>query len=70
MINKYLQIYILAQVSYKLFKQFIIPKILVQLWAQIKYCTINYSPTDAIPTLSWWWGLSAPETLGAMTAVA
>jgi hypothetical protein len=27
-------------------------------------------PTDAIPTLSWWWGLSAPETLRALPAVA
>jgi hypothetical protein len=27
-------------------------------------------PTDAIPTLLWWWGLSAPETLRAIPAVA
>jgi hypothetical protein len=27
-------------------------------------------PTDDIPTLSWWWGLSAPKTLRAMPAVA
>jgi hypothetical protein len=27
-------------------------------------------PTDATPTLSWWWGLSAPETHRAMPAVA
>jgi hypothetical protein len=35
--------------------------------------TNNYTfniPTDAIPTLSWWWGLSAPETLRAIPAVA
>jgi hypothetical protein len=28
------------------------------------------APTDAIPTLSWWWGFSAPETLRAIAAVA
>jgi hypothetical protein len=28
------------------------------------------NPTDDIPTLSWWWGLSAPETLRAISAVA
>jgi hypothetical protein len=27
-------------------------------------------PTDGVSTLSWWWGLSAPETLRAMPAVA
>jgi hypothetical protein len=27
-------------------------------------------PTDGILALSWWWGLSAPETLRAMPAVA
>jgi hypothetical protein len=27
-------------------------------------------PTDGVSTLSWWWGLSAPETLRAMAAVA
>jgi hypothetical protein len=26
--------------------------------------------TIVIPTLSWWWGLSAPETLRAILAVA
>jgi hypothetical protein len=32
----------------------------------------NKSPhlIDAIPTLSWWWGLGAPETLRAIPAVA
>jgi hypothetical protein len=29
-----------------------------------------YLPTDVVSTLSWWWGLSAPETLRAMPAVA
>jgi hypothetical protein len=29
-----------------------------------------YIPTDGVSTLSWWWGLSAPETLRAMLAVA
>jgi hypothetical protein len=28
------------------------------------------SPTNGISTLSWWWGLRAPETLRAMPAVA
>jgi hypothetical protein len=27
-------------------------------------------PTDGVSPLSWWWGLSAPETLRAMPAVA
>jgi hypothetical protein len=27
-------------------------------------------PNDGVSTLSWWWGLSAPETLRAMPAVA
>jgi hypothetical protein len=27
-------------------------------------------PTDGVSTLSWWWGLSAPETLRVMPAVA
>jgi hypothetical protein len=27
-------------------------------------------PTNGVSTLSWWWGLSAPETLRAMLAVA
>jgi hypothetical protein len=27
-------------------------------------------PTNGISTLSWWWGLRAPETLRAMPAVA
>jgi hypothetical protein len=27
-------------------------------------------PTDVVSALSWWWGLSAPETLRAMPAVA
>jgi hypothetical protein len=27
-------------------------------------------PADGVSTLSWWWGLSAPETLRAMPAVA
>jgi hypothetical protein len=26
-------------------------------------------PLDGVSTLSWWWGLSAPETLRAMPAV-
>jgi hypothetical protein len=31
----------------------------------------NYPPpTDGVSTLSQWWGLSAPETLRAMPAVA
>jgi hypothetical protein len=29
-----------------------------------------YDPTDGVSTLSRWWGLSAPETLRAMSAVA
>jgi hypothetical protein len=33
-------------------------------------CYTPSSHTDAIPTLSWEWGLSAPETLRAMLAVA
>jgi hypothetical protein len=28
------------------------------------------NPTDGVSTLSWWWGLSTPETLRAMPAVA
>jgi hypothetical protein len=31
---------------------------------------INYDPTDGVSTLSWWLGLSVPETLRAMPAVA
>jgi hypothetical protein len=31
---------------------------------------IQNFPTDGVSTLSWWWGLSAPETLRAMPAVA
>jgi hypothetical protein len=31
---------------------------------------IIYVPTNDVYTLSWWWGLSAPETLRAMPAVA
>jgi hypothetical protein len=27
-------------------------------------------PTNGVSTLSWWWGLSSPETLRAMPAVA
>jgi hypothetical protein len=27
-------------------------------------------PTDGVSTLLWWWGLSTPETLRAMPAVA
>jgi hypothetical protein len=27
-------------------------------------------PIDGVSTLLWWWGLSAPETLRAMPAVA
>jgi hypothetical protein len=27
-------------------------------------------PTDGVSILLWWWGLSAPETLRAMPAVA
>jgi hypothetical protein len=34
-----------------------------------KYCVIIICATDAIPTLSWWWGLSAPEMLTATPAV-
>jgi hypothetical protein len=30
---------------------------------------ITYIPTDGVSTLSWWWGLSAHETLRAMLAV-
>jgi hypothetical protein len=30
----------------------------------------GFSPTDAIPTWSWQWGLSARETLRAIPAVA
>jgi hypothetical protein len=29
-----------------------------------------YHPTDGVSTLLWWWGLSVPETLRAMPAVA
>jgi hypothetical protein len=31
---------------------------------------MNTIPTNGISTLSWWWGLRAPETLRAMPAVA
>jgi hypothetical protein len=31
---------------------------------------IFLNPTDDIPTLLWWWGLSAPETLRAILVVA
>jgi hypothetical protein len=31
---------------------------------------ITDTPTNGVSTLSWWWGLSAPETLRAMLAVA
>jgi hypothetical protein len=33
------------------------------------HITHNF-PTDGVSTLSWWWGLSAPETLRAMLVVA
>jgi hypothetical protein len=32
--------------------------------------SVFMSPSDSAPTLSWWLGLSAPETLSAMPAVA
>jgi hypothetical protein len=33
-------------------------------------CEYTYgTPTDGVSTLSWWWGLSAPETVRAMPAV-
>jgi hypothetical protein len=32
--------------------------------------SISENPTNGISTLSWWWGLRAPETLRAMPAVA
>jgi hypothetical protein len=35
-----------------------------------KYCINLMIPTNGISTLSWWWGLRAPETLRAMPAVA
>jgi hypothetical protein len=38
--------------------------------AQILWPRMPHFPTDAIPTLSLLWGLSAPETLRAMPAVA
>jgi hypothetical protein len=31
---------------------------------------VKHLPTNGISTLSWWWGLRAPETLRAMPAVA
>jgi hypothetical protein len=35
------------------------------------FCILEFlPPTDGVSTLSWWWGLSAPETLKAMPAVA
>jgi hypothetical protein len=41
------------------------------------YATAGFTPSrkapvssDGVSTLSWWWGLSAPETLIAMPAVA
>jgi hypothetical protein len=41
------------------------------IYCNVYMCTYMYThPTDAIPTLSWWWGLSAPETLRAILAVA
>jgi hypothetical protein len=30
----------------------------------------GFVPTDGVSTLSWWWGLSAPETLRDMPVVA
>jgi hypothetical protein len=33
-------------------------------------CIVHGYPTDGVSTLSWWWGLSAPEILRAMPAVA
>jgi hypothetical protein len=33
-------------------------------------CNYLKLPTDGVSTLSWWWGLSAPEILRAMPAVA
>jgi hypothetical protein len=37
--------------------------------SQKRYVTETV-PTNGISTLSWWWGLRAPETLRAMPAVA
>jgi hypothetical protein len=37
--------------------------------ADVANC-VRHFPTDTIPVLSRWWGLSAPETLRATQAVA
>jgi hypothetical protein len=34
------------------------------------FLDIYRRPDGSLPTLSWWWGLSAPETLRAIPAVA
>jgi hypothetical protein len=38
-------------------------------WLLILYINLQTIPNDGVSTLSWWWGLSAPETLRAMPAV-
>jgi hypothetical protein len=49
-------------------------------YLQVSFCSINFhianiaalrlcSPIDGVSTLSWWWGLSAPEAPRAMLAV-
>jgi hypothetical protein len=42
---------------------------LYKLWKLYGKVTV-ITPTDGVSTLSWWLGLSAPETLSAMPAVA
>jgi hypothetical protein len=38
---------------------------------EVGFCLTNQAfPTDGVSILSWWWGLSATETLRAMPAVA
>jgi hypothetical protein len=36
----------------------------------ISHYYLELIPTDGVTTLSWWWGLSAPEAARAMLAVA
>jgi hypothetical protein len=52
--------------DFAIFSYFIISLIYGQLFVSVN----PELPTDGVSTLSWWWGLSAPETLRAMLAVA
>jgi hypothetical protein len=49
---------------------FLSPLLLTIELCQICTASIAHGPIDGVSTLSWWWGLSAPETLRAMPAVA